>query len=71
MNAKTCEHKTVTIYYRIVTIASRYEPAEYIQYAECDECGKTGAPEDFKGSDISDEIQVDNKFHGAPSKFYD
>ena len=66
-----CNHESVTIYYRLVAIASRYEPAEYIQFAECDECGKTGAPEDFLGSEISDEIEAEKTLHGAPSEFYD
>jgi hypothetical protein len=67
----TCKHKSVTIYYRIVAIASRYEPAEFIQFAECDECGKTGAPEDFPDSEITDEINAGDSLHGAPSEFYD
>ena len=66
-----CEHKSVTVYYRLVAIASRYEPAEYIQFAECDDCGETGAPEDFADAEISDEIQADETLHGAPSEFYD
>ena len=59
-----CKHEKVTIYYKLVAAETRYEPAEYEEFAECDECGKRGDPSDFE-TEVTDEIEVDKYFHGS------
>ena len=59
-----CPHKTVTIYYREVACATYYEPAEYEEIAECDECGARLDPSDVADAEVSDTQQVDKYFHG-------
>lgn len=66
-----CLHTSVTIYYRQVACATRYEPAEYVEFAECDDCGKQGDPADFADAEVSDTIQAERTLHGVPSEFYD
>ena len=66
-----CEHKEITVYYKLVAAETRYEPAEYEEFAQCDDCGKTGDVSDFPDADVTDEVRVDNTFHGAPDEFYD
>jgi len=66
-----CDHNEITIYYRLVAAETRYEPAEYAYFAECNECGKTGDPDDFPDAETTDEIEVSRQFHGAPHEFYD
>jgi len=33
-----CEHKNVTTYSKLTRVATRYEQAHYVQWAQCDEC---------------------------------
>jgi hypothetical protein len=41
-----CEHLHVTVYWRLYAAATRYDPAEYIGKAHCDDCGEWMEPED-------------------------
>lgn len=66
-----CQHEKVTIYYRLVAQETYYEPAEYEEYAECDDCGKQGDPSDFPDAEVTDTIPVSRQFHGMPHEFYD
>ena len=68
-----CEHKSVTIYAKLATQATRDQQAEFHEWAECDDCGKQGDPSDFPEAEVSDTITVNThtRLHGAPSEFYD
>jgi len=41
-----CDHLNVTIYWRLYAMATRYEPAEYIGRAQCNDCGEWMDPND-------------------------
>jgi hypothetical protein len=41
-----CEHLHVTVHWLLYARETRYEPAEYIGKAECDDCGEWMEPED-------------------------
>lgn len=41
-----CEHLHVTVTWYLYARATRYEPAEYIGKAHCDDCGEIMEPED-------------------------
>ncbi len=41
-----CQHLHVTVHWRLYAMETRYEPAEYIGKAFCDDCGETMEPED-------------------------
>jgi hypothetical protein len=41
-----CEHLNVTVYWRLYARATRYEPAEYVGKAHCNDCGEWMEPED-------------------------
>lgn len=43
---KDCEHLRVTVTWHLYAMATRYEPAEYIGKAHCDNCGEAMEPED-------------------------
>ena len=48
-----CEHLHVTIHWRLYAMETRYEPAEYIGRAECQDCGATMDP-----ADVPEEAEV-------------
>jgi hypothetical protein len=66
-----CQHNSVTIYSRLVFRATRYEPAEYDNWAECDECGKQMDLSDAVDTEVSDEIEVYRERPGSPHEYYD
>jgi len=66
-----CEHVSVTIYSRMTLPATYYEPAEYEEFARCDECGEEGCPEDFVDAIISGVKDAERPMRGTPSEFYD
>ena len=41
-----CDHLNVTVYWRLYARTTRYEPAEYIGKAHCNDCGEWMEPED-------------------------
>lgn len=64
-----CDHRNVTIYSRLVVAATRYEPAEYDEWAVCNDCG-----ERLDISDIpegADEREGELDMPGTPHEYYD
>lgn len=49
---KNCKHLHITVRWRLFAMETRYEPAEYIGRAQCDDCGEEMEPED-----VSDEAE--------------
>ena len=49
-----CDHKHVTFYSKKAYPAGRYEPAEYDEWAQCDDCGEV-----MDVSDIPDDAEED------------
>ena len=64
-----CDHKQVTIYYKEVARETRYQPAEYTEFAECDECGEQFDPSDVEGAEVTDSIKIDRFFACAPGDY--
>ena len=66
----TCQHLNVTVYSVISSRATRYEPAEYCEWAECQDCGETidigDVPEDANIKDGDAPIS----YRGTPHEFY-
>jgi hypothetical protein len=65
-----CDHEEVTIHFTLVACATRYEPAEYEEWAVCNECGEGGHPDDFPDADATDFEKV-SRTRGTPHEFYD
>ena len=63
-----CDHEHVTIYSKLAYPATRYEPAEYDEWAQCDDCGDVmdvsdipdGAEEDTGDPDLWDVPEWDD-----------
>lgn len=65
-----CDHKKIEIHYRLVAQATRYEPAEYEQWAECDECGEMFDPDDVPDAEVTGSKQI-KRVKGVPHEYYD
>jgi len=66
-----CSNTTIEIYSRIVSRATREEPAEWLEWGVCSKCGKF-----FDISDIPSDAKIiegDNELtiRGTPHEFYD
>ena len=66
-----CPHKNIEVFSRMISRATREEPAEYLAWGVCTDCGET-----LDLSDIPAEAEVtegDNEppMRGLPSEFYD
>ena len=66
-----CPHKNVRTFSRISRPASREEPEEYDEWAECLDCGETISIEDIPEDAEEEEGEVEPHYCGAPSEFYD
>ena len=66
-----CPHNNMEVYSRLISCATREEPAEYLEWGVCTDCGET-----LDLSDIPDKAEItegDNEppLCGTPSEFYD
>ena len=59
-----CNHNKVTIYSRQTSAATRYEPAEYSQWAQCNECGEVLDLSDVPAG--ADEREGDAEYWDVP-----
>jgi hypothetical protein len=57
-----CNHNKVTIYSRQIAPVTRYEPAEYRQWAQCNECGEV--------LDLSD-VSADAEAREGDAEYWD
>ena len=53
---KQCKHKRVRVYRRLVAAATYYEPACYMYWAVCEECGESMDYDDVP----NDSERIDN-----------
>ena len=67
----TCQHLNVTVYSLLFRPATREEPEEYEEWAECHDCGERidieEVPEDANIKDGDSPMS----YRGTPHEFYD
>ena len=66
-----CTHKKVDVFSRMISSATREEPAEYSEWGVCTDCGYK-----LDVSDIPDDTEIaegtyETQPRGMPSEFYD
>ena len=64
-----CKHENVEVFNRIVSYATREEPAEYEDWGECKDCGERLDPSDFPAEAVFTVGKL--PLRGRPSEFYD
>ena len=68
---RNCHHNNTVVYSRMISRATREEPAEYLEWGICKDCGEL-----LDWSDIPSDAEItegDNEpsIRGIPSEFYD
>ena len=68
---RNCHHNNTEVYSRMISRATREEPAEYLEWGICKGCGKlldySDMPSDAEITDGDNEPSI----RGMPSEFYD
>jgi hypothetical protein len=67
----TCRHLNVTIYSLISRAATREEPEEYYEWAECCDCGERLDIEDVPEEANTKDGEAPRSYKGTPHEFYD
>ena len=66
-----CPHNNMEVYSRMISRATREEPAEYLEWGVCTDCGETLDLSDIPGEAEVTEGDNEPPMHGMPSEFYD
>lgn len=66
-----CPHKNMEVYSRLISRATHEEPAEYLEWGECADCGETLDLSDIPEDAETSEGKEDPPMRGTPSELYD
>lgn len=66
-----CPHNNMEVYSRLLSRATREEPAEYLEWGVCTDCGEILDLSDIPDDADTSEGREDPPTRGTPSEFYD
>lgn len=69
MSDNKCPHLKVRVYSELASVATLEEPAEYYEWAICENCGECLSIEDIPEDAEEEDGELDTP--GTPHEFYD